>query len=253
MKKTWNDFDDEWNRIDITDAGLMVTNLGHCAVMCWRLWDTTAVNINAGYIWCGEGRGWSVTPDVTNHDLTSLGTTVNGYGERSMNSNCLFTRGADWVYGFKESDFSGDAVYNIAPESIYSLYLGDVVGIDGIAETDNVLVFVSNSVTGRLAKVGPCYSDNDNLAVVDYIYGLGFDDGEFTGGLDVSIDSDGDIITLEDHGAGVFRFQKFDSRLNWIYSCMWDGTGNPIRIDFDVSDNQLYLLVEEGIHILSVE
>lgn len=250
---TWVTFDDEWNNMDVTAGGNLVTNLGHGAVASWTVSGATADLPNAGYIWCGDGLGLSIVPDVTNIDSTTAGPGVLGYGERNENPACLFEPKADWTYGFADSDPAATSGLNTAPATIYDLLAGDVVGIDGISGTDNTLVFVSSATEGKIAIVGDCYSDSDDMAEISFTGTLGLADGQFTGGLDVSIDSSGNIVTLENLGASVFRFQKFDSGLTWIYSCNWNGPGAPMRIDFDTADDNLFMLTVEGMHILYVQ
>jgi hypothetical protein len=81
----------------------------------------------------------------------------------------------------------------------------------------------------------------------------GTGDGEFTGGLDVAVDNAGNIVTLENHEPGSFRFQKFNSTYVWQYTSPWIDAGEPMRMDFDVDDNQLYVLSTDGVHIMSVQ
>jgi hypothetical protein len=119
--------------------------------------------------------------------------------------------------------------------------------------TDNAVFFLSSASIGKLSISGSWTNEQATPAEVDSTGTLGTGDGEFTGGLDLAVDSAGNIVTLEDHGGGVYRFQKFDNALTWIYTCAWSDNGNPMRMDFDTGDNELYLISSTGIHIMHVQ
>lgn len=160
---------------------------------------------------------------------------------------------ASWpiVWGGGASGFQN--IMNVwdATTSEYS-----VVGVDGLHGTENSMFFISDSINGYLSDSGTVVSNYNsppaNPLVENARYGTyGTGDGEFMGGLDITIDNLGNIITLEQHGC-MYRFQKFDSLVTWQYSSWWTGTGNPMRIDFDTNDNELFLLCDTGVHKVTV-
>ena len=241
--------DGDWNRIDATATGNLVTNCGHTAIAFWQVSGATATAPNAGMIWCGSIDNPSVTVDVANHTTATHNNTMFGYGER--NATCTFTPLVDWSYGFLDTN-PATSVYNFGTVAMYDLKAGDVVGVEGLTNTDNALVFVSNATTGMLAVVGNLYNNVGDLAEIDTFGTYGTGQGQFQGGLDLAIDSNGNILTLENDGGGVYRFQKFDQTFNFIYESLWDDDGDPMRMDYDTADNHLYLLSSTGIHIVNV-
>jgi hypothetical protein len=130
---------------------------------------------------------------------------------------------------------------------------GTVVGIDGFEETNEAVFFVSTPTDGYISRSGDWVTSHGAVMELNRFGSLGTGDGQFTGGLDIATDSTGQIITLESLGSNVYRFQKFTPEFTWVYSSVWQDNGNPMRMDFDRADNQLYLISSTGVHIMAVE
>lgn len=109
------------------------------------------------------------------------------------------------------------------------------------------MILLSISNTDKIGSSHAEVAETQNFG----FYGTG--DGAFKGGLDVALDSNRNIITLENHGGGYYRFQKFNIDMVWQYSSQWNDDGNPMRMDFDRADNNLYLLSSTGVHIMEVQ
>ncbi len=253
----WTTFTGEWKMVDCSPDGMHVgTNLGQCALCSWVVTGTNATQQNATYIWCGSTGGLSTSPDVTNHLTASYGGRVAMYGERSPNCPS-FPALCDFVISWPDSSPGLNSTYAIATGVMYDLIAGELAGIEGMSGTNNMLVFLSDDATslGALKVVGTTVGFGTMAEIATYkAFGTG--DDEFTGGLDVAMDSAGHVVTLEDHGSGMYRFQKFDTyaaSFVHIYTSDWIDDGDPLRIDFDTADDELYVVTSTGIHACHVD
>lgn len=238
-----------WNRIDITDGGYLVTNPGFTTIITWEIIGTDAIPTYASNsLSCSTGwRGNLGFFDVWHQTESQWDSNGLGWTETT---DCPTT---NWAAILKRPD-GGDhgSLGGLSIPSIYDWF--SLVAAEGIDGTENCIFFISDGTDGRLSLSGPWLPTESTDGVeIDSVGSLGTGDAEFTGGLDVAIDSTGKIVTLEDHGAGVFRFQKFNPDLTWIYSSAWIDNGNPMRIDFDRITDNLYLLSSTGVHIMAVQ
>lgn len=252
----WQAFTGEWKMVDCSDSGTHLgTNLGRCAICSWLLNGTTASQQNATWVWCGSAGGFSTTPDVCNLSTSSWGAGVGDYGERS--ANCPpFPPLGDFTMMFYTSSPTS-YTYAISNGTMYDLLAGELVGIDGLLGSNNMLAFLSLNSTsvGALKVVGPV-GGYGVLAEVASFKTYGTADDEFYGGLDVTMDSAGHVVTLEDLGSGSYRFQKFDTYaagFTHIYTSNWMDDGDPLRIDFDRGDDELYVVTTTGLHACHVD
>lgn len=241
-----SEYDSNWNRIGVSDGGNLLTNVNGGLLYTWSVSGDTATVEAFGHVQCGMRIG--TVNDVDGHNSASFGPGLVGLG--TIHELCA---SANWILGFSDTDLEN---YNGGNWSDNEWLFADrysVAGIAGINGTNNILVLYDDEIDANLSIVGNAYSLTTDLSVIDSTGTPGTGDGEFMGALDVTIDGNGQILTLENHAPGVSRFQKFDAQLNWIYSTPWVDGGNPLRMDFDTSSNNLYLLTDQGIHICEVE
>ena len=238
-----------WNRIDVTDGGFVVSNPGMQTFTTWQVSGTTATQpyasnaLSCGSGWVGDigfTEVWNQTDDGTSGSV-GIGYTETNDCDPSQYGGVIV----------RPDSASAAIVGGIIAPPMYTYT--DIVGIQGSNGTDNAIFFISSASTGKLSISGSWTNASATPAEVDSTGTLGTGDGEFTGGLDLAVDSAGNIVTLEDHGGGIYRFQKFDSALTWIYTSAWSDDGNPMRMDFDTDDNELYLISSTGIHIMHVQ
>ncbi|MCD6217592.1 hypothetical protein J7L05_07005 [bacterium] len=238
----------DWIRMDVSIGGNLITSQCGAGIGTWSVSGATATSEACCWaLACPNGS--SPVPDVADHNASGgYGSSIIGFGQ--THEDCDH---ADWALGFNDSDLVDYNGYNSSGDFLYTHdgLLDYLVGIEGIDGTENILVFYSSGTEGALSIWGDCYDMGEDAAILDSAGSLGTGPGEFTGGLDVSIDSSGNIVTVEDHGTS-FRFQKFTSDLTYVYTSVWQDTDSPMRIDFDKGDDTLYMLTDAGVHILSV-
>lgn len=236
------------NRVDVTDAGYVITNTIGSSCCLWQVTGSTASSIAGGEwrLMCGL---CPVVIDVFQTQSTTCSMSAAGYAQTVGCSSPEW----EWSLGFADSNPYSYCAYNYVMNILFT-GTDNMKSMQGLSGTNNGLMFYSSSTAAYLQEVGPIYGVGGDLAIVGSQHGsLGMADGQFTGGLDVSIDGSGNIVTLEDNGGGVFRFQKFDSAYTWLYTSPWVDAGDPIRMDFDRSDNEMYLISSTGIHVMAVQ
>jgi len=236
-----------WNRIDVTQGNYLITNPRWINVITWSVSGSSATTCYGGnciscgtYTCAGFFDVWHVV-DAT-------------YGSNGISATTTTDCGSPAYFGtIKRPD--GGTVGSFGGLTNPPLYdQAQIVGASGYEGTQNTIYFFSSATEGKVTVSGSWLDGAFYTAAeVDTVGTLGTADGEFTGGLDVTSDSANNVLTLENYATGVYRFQKFDSNLDWIYTSPWIGTGNPQRMDFDIADDMLYVLSDAGITICTVE
>ena len=245
MPDSW-DFTEDFHRMDISDGGTVANDVGGASIGTWVITGTTATNYACCWQYaCGV---CSTIADISDHtNPPGYGTGVNCFA--LLNVACVPQ--VEWALAFADSDPVNYSGYNFAAAKLFA----DIYSVKGMncvnGALDEILLY-SNDTEGKLCKVGDCYDFGGDLAILASTGSYGSGDGQFKGGLDVAIDSKGNILTLENQG-GVYRFQKFSSSLVWLWSSGWTGSGGPMRMDYDKGDDQLFLLVDNGIHVCTVD
>ena len=236
-----------WNRLDVTNGGYLVTNPGLGTLESWSISGNIATpGFYSTSLSCGGGWKGNIGFIDVWHQSNPNGSYGIGYTETT---DCYPNNGGTIMHldGASIGQFG-----RIAP--IYYDYY-TIVGVDGIEGTENALFFISDPNNGKLSISGSWMNGQIGGTITEYAttgtYGTG--DGQFQNGLDLSIDSLGNVVTVERFNTSVYRFQKFDSSLNWIWSSGWDGPGSPGRIHFNRGNNQLYVLCDLGINICEVD
>jgi len=236
----------QFRRMDVSDGGMLINDVGGNTLGTWIVSGTTAtVGACCWQYNCGL---MSTIADIADYKNTSYGTGVNCYA--TLNAGCSGL--ADWNLGFNQVDPVNYSGYNFSAAPLF-VDINSVVGMQSLINSLNEVVLYSSATEGKLAIVGDCFTSAGNLVLISSTGAYGREAGNFFGGLDCAIDGNGNILTLENHGGGVYRFQKFDSALTWIYESQWQDTGNPMRMDFDKSNGKLYLLVDSGVHVCTVD
>jgi hypothetical protein len=238
-----------WNRIDVSDGGFLVTNPGFKTIVSWYTeYDSATIAYDSNSLSCGGGWvGCRGIADVWDHSNDAYGTLGCGW---IQTADCPTTQ---WAVVLKRLDYGDHGQFG--GMSISALYDFDsIAGINGIDDTENSVFFISDSANGKIALCAPTLlGESIDFAQIDSTGTLGTGDGQFTGGLDITVDSSGNIVTCENHGSGVYRFQKFTASLDWLYTSRWKDDGDPLRMDFDKVDNTIFLISSTGIHIMSVD
>ena len=243
---TFQDFPNDVNRIDVGVGGDLVANVGHQCVASIDI-DTDGVTLigNSGfYLWCGVSDDYDITClDVANV-LQPLGDMILGVGE--LSDPCpagVAIPSADWILGFYDPYDSSDPLYDYSADAHLALN-SNLVGIEGLDAWGRTLFFLTGPDENCLAVVDtPLMLSNGLLLNTKY------QEGTFAGdGLDVAINSGGDIVTLETPGV----FRKFDDTYVMEWTTPWIGNGTAMRIDFDYGDDKLYVLSDTHITACSV-
>lgn len=128
-----------------------------------------------------------------------------------------------------------------------------IAGADGVDGTADGIFLISSATEGYISRSGDWLTSHSEVLEIQSEGTLGTGNGEFTGGLDLAMDSNSNIFTLENQSTSQFRFQKFDINMNWIYTSQWKDDGDPMRMDFDHADDNLYLISSTGVHIMEIE
>ncbi|MBU1023670.1 hypothetical protein KKB99_05200, partial [bacterium] len=239
----------DWQRIDVSAGGNLITSQCAAGIATWSVSGTTATNAACCWAYaCSTGS--SPIPDVADHATASFGVGMIGFGK--VHSGC--SPEEDWSLGFKDTDLPNYSGYNFSGNNDYPAtdFLTNLVGLEGVDGTNNIMIFYSSATDGKISIWGDAYSQSGTATEIDFTGAVGTGPSEFTGGLDFSIDSAGNIVTVENDGGGVFRFQKFASDFTFIYEYVWDGVDTPMRVDFDKGDDTLYMLTSDGVHTLMV-
>lgn len=233
------DPDLEWDRVDVSDGGNLLTNIGGSTLATWVVSGNVATNIaccwqyscpnNVGVLW-----------DVCDIYPIGYGPSLIGLGRISDNCSPI----ENWSLAFEDTDLVSYSGYNTTGVDLYPKV--SVVAIEGLHDTPDMLVFISTDTEGKISYSGDWFSQSGLAMEFSSVGTYGTGDGEFMGGLDMSINSQGEIFTLEDHGE-TFRFQKFDSAMNWLWTSPWVGDGDPIRMDWDTATDKLYVVTTAGI------
>ncbi len=239
-----------FDRIDVTNGGYMVTNPVQLAMVTWTL-DIPSLTAVTAYapnmLSCGGGYDGTVgCLDVWHQD------DLGAYGSCAM-ANFQSTDCGSPGYGgvIKRPDGgTAGAFGGLVNPPMYQV--PDVVASEGVEGTQNSLFFVSTATAAKLSLSGS-WMDGAFFAATEIASTgtLGTADDEFSGGLDVAADSNGNIFTLEKHGCS-YRFQKFDATLTWQWTSYWVDGDSPLAMDFDRGDDKLYVLCENSIHICTV-
>ncbi len=236
----WNP-DLEWDRVDVSDGGNLLTNINGSTLATWMVSGNFATNIACCWQYnCNPTNTVGNVPDVCDVNPMGFGPGFMGLGRISDVCSSVLT----WDIAFQDTDLINSSGTNLAATEVYPKV--GVVAIEGLFDTLNMLVFFSDSTDGKLSVFGDCFSGSGTAAELSTVGNYGTGNGEFMGGLDISINSKGEIFTLEDHG-GTYRFQKFDSDYNWIWTSPWVGDGDPLRMDWDTSTDKLYVVTTDGV------
>jgi hypothetical protein len=238
----WNP-DLEWDRVDVSEGGSLLTNVGGSTLATWTVSGNIATNIVCCWQYTCAGHV-GFLPDLC--DINPIGYEPGLIGFGRLSDKCTTVQ--NWTLSFEDKELTYYSGFNSTVSEIYPPVTG-VVGIDGLHGTQNILIFFSSDTEGKLSVFGDCFIADYNANEISSVGSYGVGSGEFVGGLDMSINSEGYIYTLEDIG-GTYRFQKFDSDLNWVYVSSWVGEGEPLRMDFDTADDQLYLVSTAGLHLM---
>jgi hypothetical protein len=245
----------EMNRIDLGTSGTgFYNNVGGIANVYWNISGTTATTPICCYVLhmgCYGGypgpiedvSGWKDAPAKAYDGFASFGSTEQGCTPYQISMS--------WAENGSDYDD-----YNSTAGGAYWYESGLNPGhtsANCIPGTNNMVVFYASTTYASLDIAGTLFGMGYNMDKVATTGSVGLGDGQFTNGLDVAVDSLGNILTLEDNGGGLFRFQKFLPDLSWSYSCEWIEATTPLRMDFDFTDDNLYLLCAEGAYICSVE
>lgn len=257
----WGTYTTVWDRIDVLDNGKIVTNPMQGTMATWTVTGAVALDDICCYRFiCGYDNVALFADLWNNDDAGGLLPGEVGMGYCDFGQTCLGiineNQGVIWM--MDAATYGGGGILSVYWATGLPFYnYDDIQGIDGVDTTGNCVFFLSGPNIGSLSLSGSWADDNFTSGIppveIDSTGIVGTGDGQFTGGLDVAIDNAGRILTLEDHGGGVYRFQKFESDLTWIYSSMWLEPTHPMRMDYDKADNKLYLLTNEGISICNVD
>ncbi|MCD6218637.1 hypothetical protein J7L05_12400 [bacterium] len=241
----WNwDPNFEWDRVDVSDGGNLLTNIGGSTLATWEVSGSVASNVACCWQYnCYPTNTVGNVPDVSDINPMGYGPSLFGLGRISDVCPSVFT----WDIAFKDTNLLNSSESNLSGDEVYPKI--GVVGIEGLSDTLNMLVFFSDGTEGKLSVFGDCFSQSGTADEISSVGTYGTGNGEFMGGLDISINSKGDIFTLEDHG-GTYRFQKFDSDFIWIYSSPWICDGEPLRMDWDTSTDKLYMVSTVGLYLM---
>ncbi len=236
----WNP-DLVFDRVDVSDGGNLLTNINGSTLATWIVSGNLATNMACCWQYnCNPTNTVGNVPDVC--DINPMGFSPGFIGLGRISDVCASV--VTWDIAFQDTDLVNLSASNLAATDIYPKI--GVAGIEGLYDTSDMLVFFSDSTDGKLSVFGDCYSGSGTADELSTVGSYGTGDGEFMGGLDISINSMGEVFTLEDHG-GTFRFQKFDSNLSWVWSSPWVGDGNPIRMDWDTGTDKLFVVTTVGL------
>lgn len=248
MCDVWgNGFTTPFNRVDVMEDGHLINNPETKCIGGWSISGSSATDYAAGCwaVSCGGQWIYGVDNqhDVWNQSGSAAGNVICGYEHLTTcgtpyHSDIWITSGAviNFAYG--------------APPTNYATG-SNIKGVDMLGGTSNCVFIISSSSLGVLSISGGWFTNGVSPSEISTTGAYGTGDGEFQNALDVTTDSNNNILTLEDH-SGTYRFQKFDSSLNWCWTSPWVGSGNPKRMDFDRADDELYLVTDENFWICTV-
>jgi hypothetical protein len=249
MCDVWgNGFTTPFTRVDVSNGGFVGNNPETKCLAFWSISGSAATDISPGggcwVVSCGSWiYGVTGMHDVWAQNATATGWAIAGFEQitdcGTPYDSCIFAPDSTHAINFSY----GASIYTTATA---------VVGVGGIDGSNNAYMLVSNSSLGKLSRSGGWFTSGVTPTELASTGSYGTADGQFSGGLDVALDSAGNILTLENHGGGVYRFQKFDSALTWQWSSPWVGQGNPLRMDYDKADDMLYLLSDTHLTVCSV-
>jgi hypothetical protein len=249
MCDVWgNGFTTPFTRVDVSNGGFVINNPETKCAAFWSISGAAATDISPGggcwVVSCGSWiYGVTGMHDVWAQNATSTGWALAGWEQitdcGTPYDSCIFAPDSTHAINFSY----GASIYTTASA---------VVAVGGIDGSNNAYMLVSNASLGKLSRSGGWFTSGVTPTELAQTGSYGTADGQFQGGLDVALDSNGNILTLENHGGGVFRFQKFDSALTWQWSSPWTGLGNPLRMDYDKADNMLYLLSNTHLTVCTV-
>jgi hypothetical protein len=238
----------EFHRIDVSPGGYLITDVGGSTLATWTISDNIATYQACCWQYQCGGNTMATIADVAEHLYPPIyGTSLFGLGR--IHPDCPQ---GDWTISFSESDITWPSGQNLSSGYLFDDVFS-IAGVEGIPGTLNTLVFYSSGTEGKLYRVGDIYGEVYPMDIIDWTGTYGTGPGQYMGGLDVAVDLNYNILTLENHGGGVFRFQKLEPNFDLIYESIWEGFGNPMRMDFDMADNTLYLLCDNGIYICQVD
>ena len=232
-----------FDKIDVTDGGFVFVNPDIYRQSNW--FDTGSANLTPEDV----GRELNYCTDIEVSDFYNVNYDGESYCAGVVPfSDCLQAQKSRvWPDSSPFGSWGGGMF--LPPNYDYTM----IVGIDGVEGTPDAIFFISGTNVGYISRSGDWLTSHAEVLELGTYGAYGTGDGRFKGGLDIALDSNGNIITLEDHGGGSYRFQKIDINMVWKYSCPWSDNGNPMRMDFDRADNKLYLLSSTGVHIMDVQ
>lgn len=247
MCDVWgNGFTTAFNRVDVTEGGYVCNNPQQAGFAMWTVSGSTATDRLAG-CWAVSCGSWvyGVTGmhDIWNQQATAVGQAGAGYEQitdcGSPYDACIWCPDSSTTINFAY----GSPVYSTATA---------VKGVGALDGSNNIAALYDTGSQAYLSESGGWFTNGVSPASIQTTGAYGTDDGDFSGCLDVATDSNNNILTLEDHGGGTYRFQKFDSSFNWCWSSPWVGSGEARRLDYDKADDQLYLVTDENFWICTV-
>jgi hypothetical protein len=232
-----------FTRIEASNTGYIFNNPDTVKQSCWQDTGDSTPDVIV------EGRLLSYCTTLALGDFYTVDFSGDNYCIGVVTfSDCLQAqKSIAWPESAPTSNYGGGMF--IPPNYTYDA----IAGIDGIDGTLDTVFLISKGSEQYLSLSGDWLTSHAEVLEIMQTGTSGTGDGQFTGGKDVAVNSSGYIITLESHGGGVFRFQKFDSYLTWYYTSLWSDNGDPKRMDFDKADNRLYVLTSTGVHEMTVQ
>jgi WD40 repeat protein len=233
----WADWPGECTRIECSaDGTILNTNVGRQLVTYLELSDVTVNPLQGTYAWCGAHDFNTTMIDVCAQIANDgiYGEVLYGMGE--LPDPCASGSGIPLGDQRTLIDRADYYVSDVATTADAGLNINDnLVAIDGWDNTNDTVLFMSGpDLNALVVYTGATFGGIGALSEKARIY-----ENEFEGaGLDVAVDSAGNIVTLEAPGT----FRKFDSTYAFQYSADWTGQGTAMRIDFDRGDDVLYVL-----------
>jgi len=238
------------NRLDVTPGGRIVNNPVYTTITTWIVTGSSASQAYAGNaISCGGG--WTGNIGFTDvWGTTGSGSYVNGALGWTQTTDCGYPNYAGTIW---RADAAGAGAFGGLSNPPFYTH-SEIVACDAVNGTQNSMFFLESATVARVSVSGSWMNGGFFTQSQLFTFGsLGTGDGQFKGGRDITTDSAGNIVVLDVPTSGTYRFQKFDSTGTFIYSSIWIDEGNPLRMDFDVADNELYVITDTGLHRCEVQ
>lgn len=242
----WDSFPGESTTLACsTDGTVLNSNIGRQLTTYWELSGTTATGLQGTFAYCGALVYTTTMMDSDVQISAAMGESLTGYGE--LPTPCA---GGAAVPGGDQLTFISRADYyttGVVYTSDGGLDMNNnFVAMSSMDGTNSTLLFLKGTTENCLVvSAGPVWEPVGGSGATETKY----QDGTFAGdGLDVTIDSTGDIVTLETPGI----FRKFDNTFALVFVSPWLGPGNALRAEYDKDDDMLYVLSDTHITICMV-